>query len=182
MDHGVGQNEMEPALSTVDESHSLTRWTVERAVDFLETRDETRPFFLHVGFAKPHPPLDPCRSYWQMYRDAEVPEPRYGDWSKQPAKIPAGFMGPTSSLNGCDRFSPALLRDVRRAYYACLTQIDYNLGCVFARMRELGLLDNTLIIFSSDHGEMLGDHHMGAKTVFLEGSAHVPLLVRPRRE
>lgn len=179
MDHGLGQNEMEPGLSTVAEEHSLTRWTVDRSLDFLETRDPRRPFCLYTSFSKPHPPFDPCASYWEMYRNATVPEPVYGDWSRDPEAIPAGFLEPTWAGSGVDRFPPDLLRDARRAYYALITQIDYNLGYLFARMRELELLENTLILFTSDHGEMLGDHHMGGKSVFLGPSSRVPLLVRP---
>ena len=178
MDHGMGQNEMEPAINTVSETGSLTHWTVERSVDFLETRDETRPFFLWTSFAKPHPPFDPCRTYWELYANADVPEPIHGNWSERIEAIPEGFLQSTRLLNNVHRFSRQVLQDIRRAYYACITQIDYNLGLLFARMREMGLFQNTLILFTSDHGEMLGDHHMGAKSVFFEGSAHVPLLVR----
>ena len=178
MDHGLGQNVMEPGISTVDETNSLTHWTVDRSVDFLETRDDTRPFFLWTSFAKPHPPLDPCRSYWEMYRDRTMPTPVRGDWSATIGDIPPGFLASSCCLNMCHRFDEELMTDIRRAYYACITQIDYNLGILFSRLRELGLLDNTWIIFTSDHGEMLGDHHMGAKSVGLEGAAHVPMLVK----
>ena len=177
--HGLGENEMEPVISTVDETNCLTYWIVRRSIDFLETRDETRPFFLWTSFTKPHPPFDPCANYWNLYRDREVPDPVYGDWSETPERVPQGFMQPTYILNNAYRMSKEQLRDVRRAYYALITQIDYALGLLFARMRELGLLENTWIIFTSDHGEMLGDHHMGAKSVFFEGSAHVPMLIRP---
>jgi len=179
MDHGVGQNELEPCVSTVDESNSLTRWIVERSVDFLETRDTSRPFFMWTRCSKPHPPLDPCLPYWLIYANRDVPEPAYGDWSKTPDDVPAGFRTMTWRLGNADRFSPELLRDVRRAYYALITQVDYNLGVLFSRMREMDLLDSTTIIFASDHGEMLGDHHLGAKSVFFEGSAHVPLIMKP---
>jgi arylsulfatase A-like enzyme len=82
------------------------------------------------------------------------------------------------SLNSCDRFTPEMLRDMRRAYYACITQIDYNLGRLFARLRELGQLENTWIVFTSDHGELLGDHFLAAKFLALEASAKVPFIVR----
>lgn len=179
--HGLGQNQMEPGISSVDEANSLTRWIVERGINFLETRDTTRPFCLYVGISKPHPPLDPCLAYWLLYMNRKVPAPVYGDWSKDASSIPGGWFGPTWSLNGADRFSPELIADIRRAYYALITQIDYNLGLLFARMREMGQLDDTLILFTSDHGEMLGDHHMGAKTTYLEGSAHIPMIIRPPR-
>lgn len=177
-DHGMGQNEMEPVISTVQESHSLTHWIIDRSIDYLETRDETRPFFLWTSFSKPHPPFDPCLNYWLLYQNADVPPPVYGDWSTNPERVPAGLRRGTTVLNGCDRFDEALLQDMRRAYYACITQIDYNLGRLFARLREMELLGNTLIVFASDHGDMLGDHHLGGKQSFLEGSSHVPLLLR----
>ena len=96
--------------------------------------------------------------------------------------MPESLLQPTYSLNNAHRFSKEKLRAVRRAYYACISQIDYNLGLLFARMREMDLLKNTWIIFTTDHGEMMGDHHLGAKTVFLEGAAHIPFLVRPPAE
>ena len=182
MDHGLGQNEMEPGFATVHENHSLTRWTVERGVRFLETRDDSRPFCLYLGFSKPHPPLDPPANYWSLYQNRSMPEAVYGDWSQDLNELPAGFMKDTWSLNGCDRWSPESIRETRRAYCALITQIDYQLGLLLARLRELGELDKTVILFTSDHGEMLGDHHMGAKGVFLEPSAHVPLIVRPTAE
>ncbi len=180
-DHGLGQNEMEAAISTVSESNSLTRWTVERSADFLETRDESRPFFLWTSFAKPHPPFDPCLSYWLLYQNADVPSPVCGNWSHDPSKISTGFLESSRALGFAERLTRKQLLDAKKAYYACITQVDYNLGILFARMRELSLLDNTTIIFTSDHGEMLGDHNLAAKQVFFEGSAHVPMIIRPAK-
>lgn len=179
MDHGVGQNEIPLVISTVSETNSLTHWTVDRSIEFLETRDPTRPFFLWTSFAKPHSPFDPCLNYWEMYRNAETPEPVRGDWSATPEDVPEGFRRPTAEASLAWRYSEAQQRDIRRAYYACITQIDYNLGLLFARMRELGLLGNTLIVFTADHGDMLDDHHLSAKSVPFEGSAHIPMIVRP---
>ncbi len=179
MDHGVGQNEMDPVISTVSDSNSLTHWTVDRSIDFLETRDESRPFFLWTSFAKPHPPFDPVKNYWDLYSGITLPDPVYGNWSVEPGDVPAGYMQPTWVLNNVHRLNGERLAATRRAYYACISQIDYNLGLLFARMRELGRLEDTWIIFTADHGEMLGDHHMGAKSTFFEGSAHIPCIIRP---
>jgi len=178
-EHGVGENEIEPVISTVDEVNSLTYWTVKRSIDFLETRDETRPFFLWTSFTKPHPPFDPSANYWMLYQNKKLPAPVLGDWSQSLEQIPQGYMQTTYLLNNAYRMSQEQLLDVKRAYYACITQIDYSLGLLFARIREMGLLENTWIIFTSDHGDMMGDHRMGAKSMFFEGSAHVPLLIRP---
>jgi len=177
--HGVGENEIEPVISTVDETKSATHWVVKRSIDFMETRDDTRPFFLWTSFAKPHPPFDPCYNYWTLYQNMRLPPPVYGDWSEDMANAPLGFYQPTFVLNNAYRMSEEQLLNVKRAYYACITQIDYSLGLLFARMRETGLLQNTWIIFTSDHGDLMGDHHMCAKSVFLEGSAHIPMIVRP---
>ena len=180
--HGQGQNEMEPVIGSVDENHTLTRWVVDRSVDFLETRDPERPFFLWTSISKPHPPFDPSAKFWDLYRGQPVPPAVTGDWSADPTAIPSGFLQPTAQLNNVHRFSTAQLDQIRRAYYACITEIDTNLGRLFTALREQDLLGNTLILFTSDHGEMLGDHRMGGKSTFLEPSAHVPLVVRPPGE
>lgn len=177
--HGVGENEVEPVISTVDEQHSLTHWTVERSTEFLETRDPTRPFFLWTSFAKPHPPFDPCANYWNLYETEDMTPPVTGDWSKDLETMPKGFLQHTFLLDNVHRLSAKQKLASKRAYYACITQIDYSLGLLFARLRELGLFDKTWIIFTSDHGDMLGDHHMGAKMTFFEGAAHVPMIIKP---
>lgn len=178
-EHGNGENEVEPVISTVSEAESLTQWTAKKTIDFLETRDPTRPFFCWTSFTKPHPPLDPCKNYWDLYDTDEMPDPVMGDWSEDLDKIPTGYLKTTWVLNNIDRLSPRQVKKIRRAYYALITQVDYAMGLIFARLRELGLMENTWIIFTSDHGDMMGDHHMGAKFVFHEGAAHVPLLIRP---
>lgn len=177
--HGVGECEIEPVLSTVDVKDSITTWTVDGSVDFLETRDPTRPFFLWTSFTKPHPPFDPCRDYWELYRDISVPEPIRGDWSKTLETTPQGFLAGTYENTNIHLFSSEQIRASRRAYYALITQIDYALGRLFGCLREQNLLENTWVIFTSDHGEMLGDHFMAHKNLFFEGSAHVPLIIMP---
>jgi hypothetical protein len=101
---------MEPVISTVSESNSLTHWVVDRSVNFLETRDTSRPFFLWTSFTKPHPPFDCDIRYWNLYQNRTVPNPIYGDWSQRPEDVPEGFMRFIRSLNSCDRFSPETLR------------------------------------------------------------------------
>lgn len=177
--HGIGENEMEPFINTIDERDTLTHWIVDKSVEFIENRDPTRPFFLWTSFPKPHPPLDPNLSYWELYRDAPLAPPVIGDWSKESNQLSMAYYESTYRLNNIQRMSEHQLTQVKRAYYACISQIDYNLGILFARMRELNLMENTWIIFTSDHGDMLGDHKMGAKSVFLEGSAHIPMIIKP---
>lgn len=176
---GVGECEMEPAISSVPAKDSLTTWIVDRSIDFLETRDPLRPFFLWTSFTKPHPPMDPCMEYWTLYETADMPDPVYGDWSENLETMPQGLLAGAYENTNVHMFSPQQLRAMKRAYYAMITQVDYALGRLLGSLRENGLLQNTWLIFTSDHGEMLGDHHASQKNLFLEGSAHVPLIIVP---
>ena len=177
--HGAMECEPAPALSTVETKDSITTWTVDRSIDFLDTRDPLRPFFLWTSFTKPHPPFDPCRDFWDLYAGVPMPEPVYGDWSRELERAPQGFLAGSYENTDLHLYGPAQLAAVRRAYYAMITQVDYALGRLFACLRESGLDGNTWVIFTSDHGEMLGDHHMSQKNLFFEGSAHVPCLILP---
>lgn len=179
--HGAMECELVPALSTVDTRDSITTWIVDGSIDFLETRDPLRPFFLWTSFTKPHPPFDPCRDFWEIYDGIPMPEAVYGDWSRDLDAAPQGFLAGSYENTDVHLYSPRQLANTRRAYYAMITQVDYALGRLFASLRENGLDKNTWVIFTSDHGEMLGDHHMSQKNLFFEGSAHVPCLIMPPR-
>ncbi|HET7560100.1 MAG TPA: sulfatase-like hydrolase/transferase, partial [Limnochordia bacterium] len=78
-----------------------------------------------------------------------------------------------------DRIPPHVWRKIRSCYYGLITEIDHQLGRLFGAMRFLNLLDDTLILFTSDHGEMLGDHELMNKSVLYDAAARVPLIVRP---
>lgn len=177
--HGLGECLIEPVISTVHENDSQTHWVIERSIDFLETKDPTKPFFLWTSFSKPHPPFDPCLNYWMLYENEEMEAPIYGDWSKDIEDIPQGFLLSTYSNTNMFQYKEKQIKKIRRAYYAMITQIDYSIGRLMAYLREMGLLSNTWIVFASDHGEMLGDHHMGQKSNFFEGAAHIPMMVVP---
>lgn len=180
--HGLGECEAEPVLSTVDEKDSITTWIADEAIDFLETRDSTRPFFLWTSFTKPHPPFDPCRNFWELYDGISLPRPVTGDWSDTLENTPQGFLAGSYENTNMHLLGPEQKQACRRAYYACITQVDYQLGRIFGALRENDLFKNTWVIFTSDHGEMLGDHHMSQKNLFFEGSTHVPLLIMPPQQ
>lgn len=177
--HGLGECLIEPVISTVHENDSITHWITERSIDFIETRDTTRPFFMWTSFTKPHPPFDPPMNFWSLYEHIDMPEPVYGDWSKSLVETPQGFLAGTYENTNMHMQSPEQIKAIRRAYYAMITQVDYSLGRLFASLREQGLLEDTWILFTADHGEMLGDHHAAQKNLFFEGAAHVPMLILP---
>ncbi|MDQ3702059.1 MAG: sulfatase-like hydrolase/transferase [Chloroflexota bacterium] len=185
MDHGLGQNELYPGMATVPESYTLTAWIVDQCVDYIKRRrDPRRPFFLWCSFSKPHPPLDPPEPYYSMYRnnpDTPMPEPWVSDWSSTDesaqGRVPEAFRRFRESWS-LDLLAPEVLRAARAAYYGLITQIDYNIGRLFAGLQDLDLFNQTAFLFTSDHGELLGDHRSGGKSYWYEGSAHVPFILR----
>lgn len=177
MRHGLGQTELYPAMATVPEALTLTAWTAEQAVRYVrDRRDPTAPFFLWVSFSKPHPPLDPPEPYASMYRNAAIPEAIVADWRRSSACPPV--FARRQAMQGYDVLRPEVLSAARAAYYGLVTQVDYSLGRVMAALQDVGLLDDCSILFTSDHGEFLGDQAAGAKTFFYEPSARVPLVLR----
>ena len=177
MHHGLGQNELYPGMATVPEAQTLTSWISEQCVEFVkDRRDPTAPFFLWCSYSKPHPPLDPPEPYYSMYRNSPIPEPYVGDWAVAD-DCPAAFDRFRQSWS-MDLIPPEVIREARAAYYGLITQIDYNLGRVFAALQDEGLLEDTFILFTSDHGEHLGDHNTGGKVFFTEPSSHVPFILR----
>jgi arylsulfatase len=150
-------------------------WTATAAIELLSRRDPTRPFFLQVSFHRPHPPLDPPIDYYERYQDRPIPLAPVGDWAEELAE-------PVRQVDASSGTLPEhVLARSRRAYYAQMSHIDYQVGRLLYWLMRRGWLDNTYIIFSSDHGELLGDHHLFRKVSPLEGSAKVPLIVRPPR-
>lgn len=170
--HGVGGNEVYPASSVVPERFTHTRWITDEAVRFLAQRDPDCPFFLWMIYEAPHSPFDPPAPYDRMYDNITIPEPVMGDWTEM---LPQHFqeLGVTHKY---DYVRPEHILETRRRYYGQISEIDYNLGRLFGALKTEGLYDDTLIVFTSDHGEHLGDHGVFHKHTFLESAARVPLL------
>lgn len=170
-DSGLGCNGYAARIWPWAEELHPTEFVVSESIDFLRRRDPTRPFFLMSSFHRPHSPLDPPASFWEMYRDLELPEPVCGDWVDFPLSCRSGAENPVVY----DRIA----RDrARKAYYALISHIDYALNRLFMILTDRGLWENTVIAFVSDHGDMLFDHHQVQKGVPFAGSAGVPLFIR----
>ncbi len=155
------------------EDHQST-WVGDRSIDFLKRRDESRPFFLWSSWVKPHPPFESPVPWSKLYRPEEVGFPYVPENSEEMLNIWNHVQNRYKWRdNGTDH---NLMRTLRAAYMACISFVDYNIGRV---LDELGdKIDNTLIILSSDHGEMLGDYGSVGKRCMLDPSVRVPLLVR----
>ncbi len=149
-------------------------WTVDESIRFINDRDRSMPFFLKTSFARPHSPYDAIPEYFEKYRHRRLPKAAVGDWAKihddpETAALPNAWRGIKSD---------AEIQMARAGYYGNVEHIDHEIGRLFAFMEEQGILDDTLIVFTSDHGDMLGDHNLWRKTYAYEGSAHIPMLVR----
>lgn len=164
-----------PQVSPLPDRLHVTTWTADRAICALEVSARSaRPFYGVVSFLKPHPPFDPTVGYAGRY-DPDAIE----------AALPAVDTLPPFPIEVAQNYSKwreetggPLARTLRSFYYACVTQVDAAIGRVLEALDGLGLADETLVVFTSDHGEMLGDRGMWGKRSFLPASARVPLVLR----
>ena len=148
-------------------------------------RQEERPFFLTVSMTNPHDPWEVRRRHWELYDEATLDLPAV-------PVVPLEDADPHSrrlrAMSGIDEvpLGEAEHRRARHGYYAAISYLDERVGEVLAALDDAGLADDTVVVFTADHGELLGEHGLWYKMSFLEGSARVPLIVRgpglaPRR-
>lgn len=173
---GIGWNDHGAATYKLDERLHPTAWTGQTACELIRNYQDERPLFLKVSFARPHSPYDPPQRFLDLYKDADIPEPAVGDWCGQYGKEtdPANVAADAPFGN----FGKAYAVKSRRHYYASISFIDDQIGQIIQVLKERGMYDQSLICFTSDHGDMLGDHHHWRKTYPYEGSTHVPFIVK----
>jgi arylsulfatase len=139
------------------------------AVNWLEKITDEYPWHLFVSFVGPHYPYDPPRSYADKYRNQTVSLPIKDDMSGKPQWI--------KERAGASYPNEAEIVVSRRQYCASISLIDDYVGQILDTLKSRGMLDNTYIIFASDHGDMMGDHNLYSKQVAYEPSLRVPLMV-----
>lgn len=177
-EHGMSNNQYHWRPWHLDEAHHPTAWAGRQMARTIQRRDPTRPALWYLGFRHPHPPLVPPQAYLDMYARIEPDLPDIGDWS-----LAAELPFPIKALQGNRTlYSDQNLQQAKRAFYALCTQIDHQIRYVIGTLRQEGVLDNTIIMFTSDHGEMLGDHNMLGKQTFYEGSTNIPMIVMPNKD
>ncbi|MCZ8516048.1 arylsulfatase [Paenibacillus filicis] len=174
VDHGIDWNSWMARPYHAPEFLHPTNWTVNQSIEALKRRDPSKPFFLMTSFARPHSPYDALPYYFDLYQKKQVPEPYVGDWAsihdvEEDAAKPDAWRGVRSKGE---------IRRARAGYYGSIHHIDHQIGRLLLYLQKIQQLENTLIIFTSDHGDMLGDHNLWRKTYAYEGSAHIPMIVR----
>jgi arylsulfatase len=161
-----------------DEAHP-TNWTTREMCRTIRRRDPRKPAFWYMSHIAPHPPMWPLQSYLDLYRDIEIDPPAMGEWTNDPDTVP-WMLKAYNDGGGAMKGAPAHeIEEARRAFYALVTHIDHQLRVVIGALREEGILDNTIIALTADHGDMLGDHGRWAKTLMFDMSAKVPLVIVP---
>ncbi|NOZ22358.1 MAG: arylsulfatase [Planctomycetes bacterium] len=170
---GVMHNDWTARPWHMEEAYHKTNWTVNEALKFLRTRDPSCPFFLVVSFVAPHPPLIPPAFYMERYLRMDLPEPAVGDWAEPPPNNGLGAETSAARVN----LTGEMLRSCRAGYYGLINHVDDQIRRILNPI--VGQRKNdAIVVFTSDHGEMLGDHYLWRKSLPYEGSARVPLLVR----
>ena len=176
--HGQDPNGWVARPTHLREDQTHTYWCITQAIEFLKyKRDPTAPFFLNVSLFDPHPPLTPPAFHYDRYIQRTIPPPAVGDWADRWEKPEKGLNPAAWRLQLDDR----QMQCCRAAYYATINFIDDQVGRLYQFLLRTGLMRNTWILFTSDHGEMLGDHNLYRKCWPYEGSARVPFFVHPPR-
>ena len=159
-----------------------TSWTADRAINFLQNRREAdRPFFLWCSFSDPHHPYGPPEPYDSLYDPANVPMPtrREGELDDLAPFFRRIYEKDVqvSGRGTATKISDEHIREIIAHTYGMIALIDDNIGRVMATLEEKNLREDTVIVFLSDHGDMLGDHWLLNKGPFhFEGLIHVPLI------
>ena len=159
--------------SSIPKEHTITAFYAKKTIEAIE-RLQSKPFSITTSFHFPHAPMIPSAPYYGMYpaKDMKVPESIDDDMLNSPYKNANGRKKLTQFAD------QKKIKYMISNYYGLITELDYWMGKIMGKLDETGLAENTLIIFTSDHGELLGAHGMREKNVFYEESSHVPLLIR----
>ncbi len=162
----------------VREEHSETAFMTDQAIAYVE-RMGRRPWVLHLSYVKPHWPYVAPAPYHALYRPEQCLPVRRADAELRDAHpVVAAYR----QQEECVSFQrDECIRTVRPVYQGLIAQLDHHLGRLFERMAAIDVLDDTFVIFCSDHGDFLGDHWLGEKELFYDAVQKVPLIVADPR-
>ena len=158
----------------IDTQYHQTTWCADETIAFLQ-QDREGPWLMSVNPFDPHPPLDPPAEYLARMNDRPLPSPLFRPEELRSQLAFSGIDHQTETPIAPSEYDP---RAMIAAYYAEIELIDTQVGRMLDALERTGQRDNTIVIFTSDHGEMLGDHGLRLKGCrFYEGAVHVPLII-----
>ncbi|MGL1890040.1 MAG: sulfatase-like hydrolase/transferase [Spirochaetaceae bacterium] len=161
---------MVPQQSQIPEEHHGTTWVANRTIDFIESNNGRHPWLLKMGWIAPHPPFDVPKEFADLYKDVKFPEPLVSETQLSPLAEENKLLG--------DLPSKQYIRRMKELYYGAISHVDHHLGRVLDSLEKTDQLDNTLIIFTSDHGEMLGDYSTYQKWLPYNACSKIPFIIR----
>ncbi|MBL7644692.1 MAG: arylsulfatase [Candidatus Hydrogenedentes bacterium] len=170
---GIGPNSYRAAPYALPEELHPTHWTGSVANRFLESYDQPEPFFMKVSFVRPHSPYDPPKRWMDYYAHKALPAPHLGEWSRGNRERDTDK---DTLWRGDLGAEPVRLS--RQGYYGSVSFVDEQVGRMLDTLERRGMLENTLILYTSDHGDMTGDHHLWRKGYAYEPSARIPMMIR----
>jgi arylsulfatase len=174
--HGIHGNSWMARASHLPENDMEETWFTDQAIKRIEKRDPERPFFLTLSYNGVHPPLCPPQTYFDMFMAKDIPGPVVGEWARE---LEPELPSPPPVNAWRAKLSPELIKRARAAYYAYMAYVDAQIGRFIEFLGRSWLANDTLFLFTADHGEMLGDHHHWRKTYAWDPSARIPFIVRP---
>lgn len=169
-----------PLAARVPKEHSETAWLTTRGIEYIESQGD-QPWLCHLSYIKPHWPYLAPAPYNAMFSAEDMPNVNRSEQERQSAHP---LMQAWMNMRVCRSMSRSRVRDlVGPCYLGLIKELDDQMGRLFDYLRNTGRMDDTMIVFCSDHGENLGDHWLGEKDLFYDCSARVPLLIYdPRQE
>jgi choline-sulfatase len=165
-------------ISALPEQDHFESFVARESIRFLRNHGAKQPFFLTCSFLKPHDPFMPAERFAKMFHPQEMNLP--ASWNKVDLSTVPRFIQDNIRYNSAtpELIAPEAAKIRIALYYAGLAQADDCIGKVLQELQTLGLDQDTIVIYTSDHGEMLGTHGLWQKDIFYEPSAGVPLIVR----
>ncbi|MFI4911641.1 MAG: sulfatase [Sedimentisphaeraceae bacterium JB056] len=175
----------------LEEKYYADNYVGTKAVEWINKYEKDEPFFLHIGFQGPHDPFTVPERFLRMYDDVDVPKPvdadggenkppQYERFRRTVADPLRGFDTPPiygSCYIDLEGKSEEDITRMRKHYYAKVTAIDEQLGFIMDALEQKGVLDNTIVVFTSDHGENLADHKLVYKWLMTDQATNVPMMV-----
>ena len=174
--HGIGNNDVRPCRTPLPQEHTVDHWVADRTLRQLDLHRREfadRPFFIWMSSPKPHSPYDPPDPYDKLYDPRSIPPP-FGGESMLEQKNP--YIEYSRHHHGQESLSPQARQVIKAYYYGCITWMDKMIGRVIERLEQQGILDETLILFTADHGDLMGDFGTWFKCNHLNGSVRVPFI------
>ena len=160
-----------------DTAYDDGKATLRTIADLKRLKEKDEPFFLACGFWRPHLPFNAPKKYWDLYQREDIP---LADNRYRPEDLPNEVFSSKEieSYARVDTEEEAFQREAKHGYYACISYVDAQVGLILDALEDLGLAENTVVVFLGDHGWHLGEHNFWGKHNLMDRSTHVPLIVR----